>query len=254
LQIIFKIIQEVNEMVIGVVGGMGSYATLHFFRRYLEVFPAVKEWERPRIIIDNRCTMPSRVRAILLNENVDNLVNELTDSVRNLAEQGCDHIILACGTSHVFLDRVFEKAPEVKSKVMNILEICAENAVKAGLTSKDKLSLLATEGSIQSKIYEHVFAKYSLKIVSPKEEELVELRYFIEAAKMNQTRGEVIDRFSDFLMRQPSRNIIFGCTEFPILYDEISDGTIKKSICVFDPLEATLDCLREEFLRMNSKE
>ena len=37
--------------VIGVVGGMGSYATLNFFGRLLDAFPATKEWERPRIII-----------------------------------------------------------------------------------------------------------------------------------------------------------------------------------------------------------
>ena len=49
-----------DKMVIGIVGGMGSYATLHFFQKLLEATPAEKEWDRPRIIIDNRCTMPSR--------------------------------------------------------------------------------------------------------------------------------------------------------------------------------------------------
>lgn len=53
---------------IGIVGGMGSYATLDFFRRLLNAFPAEREWDRPRIVIDNRCTMPSRVHAILYNE------------------------------------------------------------------------------------------------------------------------------------------------------------------------------------------
>ena len=33
---------------IGIVGGMGSYATLDFFRRILDAFPAEKEWDRPR--------------------------------------------------------------------------------------------------------------------------------------------------------------------------------------------------------------
>ena len=57
-------------MVIGVLGGMGTYATINLFNQYAEMFPAEKEWERPRIIIDNRCTMPSRVRAYLYDENV----------------------------------------------------------------------------------------------------------------------------------------------------------------------------------------
>lgn len=54
-----------KDLVIGVLGGMGTYATINLFKQYAEVFPAEKEWERPRIIIDNRCTMPSRVRAFL---------------------------------------------------------------------------------------------------------------------------------------------------------------------------------------------
>ena len=63
-----------GEFVIGVLGGMGTYATINLFKQYAKVFPAEKEWDRPRIIIDNRCTMPSRVRAFLYNENVDELI------------------------------------------------------------------------------------------------------------------------------------------------------------------------------------
>ena len=64
-----------SEYTIGILGGMGSYATLHFFSRILDAFPAEKEWERPRVIIDNRCTMPSRVRAYLYGERKQELVD-----------------------------------------------------------------------------------------------------------------------------------------------------------------------------------
>ena len=60
-----------DNYVIGVLGGMGTYATIHLFKQYADVFPAEKEWERPRIIIDNRYTMPSRVRAFLYKEKVE---------------------------------------------------------------------------------------------------------------------------------------------------------------------------------------
>ena len=32
-----------KELVIGVLGGMGTYATLNLFKIYTKVFPAVKE-------------------------------------------------------------------------------------------------------------------------------------------------------------------------------------------------------------------
>ena len=67
---------------------MGTYATINLFKQYAEVFPAEKEWERPRIIIDNRCTMPSRVRAFLYHENVERLIDEMANSIDGLLKIG----------------------------------------------------------------------------------------------------------------------------------------------------------------------
>jgi choline kinase len=79
-----------DEVVVGIVGGMGSYATVGFFKRLVDAFPAHYEWERPRVLIDNRCTMPSRVRAALYGERRDELVRQLAESVRNLVSGGGD--------------------------------------------------------------------------------------------------------------------------------------------------------------------
>ena len=43
-----------KDLVIGVLGGMGTYATINLFKQYAKIFPAEKEWERPRII-DAQC-------------------------------------------------------------------------------------------------------------------------------------------------------------------------------------------------------
>ena len=108
---------EQNKYTIGVLGGMGTYATVHLFKQYADVFDAKKEWDRPRIIIDNRCTMPSRVRAFLYNENVEKLVGEMTESIGCLLGMGANRIILACNTSHLFLPLIYEKLPTAKSAI-----------------------------------------------------------------------------------------------------------------------------------------
>lgn len=97
-----------KNITIGVLGGMGTYATIHLFQQYADVFPAEKEWDRPRIIIDNRCTMPSRVRAFLYNENVSQLIGEMSESMKHLCDAGCNRIILACNTSHLFLPEIYK--------------------------------------------------------------------------------------------------------------------------------------------------
>lgn len=111
---------------VGIIGGMGSFATCDFFYRLVSSFPAEKEWDRPRILIDNRCTMPSRVRAILYNENYDLVLSNLVDSTEHLLDSGAD--ILGVD-----------------------LPVCSVSRTKYGTypeyhTSKDDLNLISPEG------------------------------------------------------------------------------------------------------------
>ncbi|MCR5183155.1 MAG: amino acid racemase [Opitutales bacterium] len=169
-------------MVIGILGGMGSFATLEIFRRYLEKFPAVKEWERPRIVIDNNCTMPSRVLAALENKDRERLVREMASSLKTLVQAGCSHIFLACNTSHIFLDEVLKIVPEASGKVINIIECLAKSLAKK---KKDNLLLLATEGTIQTHIYQNIFSRYGLTLTEPGEELFPKMRAMIESVKQN---------------------------------------------------------------------
>lgn len=231
-------------MIIGLVGGMGSYATLNFFERYLNLFKADKEWDRPRIIIDNRCTMPSRVRAILYNENWDIVVDELTDSICRLVNAGCDKVILACNTSHVFLKDVFAKEPKLCPYILNIVEVCAEELMSKEI---NEVSLIATEGTILSGIYQDTFAKYNIIVNVPTNETFNSLRYFIEAVKTNIYTDGIFNCFEKFLLEQPGKSLILGCTEFPVIYSKIKDRSSLSSMQIFDPLESTLQFLYRKF-------
>ena len=123
-----------KNFTIGVLGGMGTYATIHLFQQFAELFPAEKEWERPRIVIDNRCTMPSRVRAFLYNENKEQLVEEMAESMQNLVNAGCNRIVLDCNTSHLFLPLIYQKVPELEEKVVHIIKNCVEEISKKNIT------------------------------------------------------------------------------------------------------------------------
>ena len=237
-------------MTIGVVGGMGSYATLNFFERYLNLFVADKEWDRPRIVIDNRCTMPSRVRAILYNEKWNEVVDELSDSIQHLMSFGCDRIVLACNTSHVFLEDVYKRIPEARNIVVHIIDTLVKELSADNELSKKEYALIATEGTILSGIYQRYFEKYGLKILIPGEDNFSKLRNYIEAVKTNSYNDKELEGFAAFLKEQPSNNIILGCTEFPVIYDRMKQrlgGAKLFEIDVFDPLDSTLKVLHREF-------
>ena len=229
-----------NDFVIGVLGGMGTYATINLFNEYAKVFPAIKEWDRPRIIIDNRCTMPSRVRAYLYNEKVDELIDEMSNSMNYLTKAGATRIILACNTSHLFLPKIYEKVPELEGRVLNIIENCAK---KINDDMIKEVYLLGSEGTIDSKIFQKELEKYNIICNVPTEDDYQTLRDIIEAVKQNNYTNETKEKFLSLVNR--AKYVILGCTELPILYDKYKDGIkIEK---VYDPLKLALEELHKEY-------
>lgn len=236
-----------DNFVIGVLGGMGTYATIHLFRQYAETFPAEKEWDRPRILIDNRCTMPSRVRAFLYHENVEELVQQMTESMRLLIDGGATRIILACNTSHLFLPGVFKNLPGAEEKVIHIIRSCADQVEKDGIKS---IFLLGTEGTIDSHVYQDYLAEKGIDCLAPSREEYTDLRDCIEAVKQDQYTDDVIERFLNLINRYDA--CILGCTELPILYEKTLERAPEKVTCgrIYDPLQIVLDQLHREYLEL----
>lgn len=226
-----------NE-VIGIVGGFGSYATLNFFEQILDSFPAEKEWDRPRILIDNYCTLPSRVRGILYNENVDAIIEGMSSSVSNLINAGATKIIISCNTAHYFLDEVYKRVPESKEIIINIIDELAIHLDKQGI---DEISLIATEGTLESNLYQKTFSKYNIKINAPKKEDFTRMSELIEVVKQNKPiDSKVKQDFINLIKEQKDDAVILGCTEFPVLYKNVAKELENENITIFDPLDLAI--------------
>ena len=202
------------------------------------MFSAEKEWDRPRIIIDNRCTMPSRVRAFLYGENRNLLIKEMADSLGSLMDAGCTHIMLACNTSHLFLDEVYILNPRLKKCMINMIDLCCKQISKDNV---NEVFLIASEGTITSEIYQNTLKEYGVKCFTPSEDEFALIRRCIEAVKTNSFHHEIEEIFVDIAGRMPC--CILGCTELPILYEKY--GTKIKADKVYDPGLIAMEYLRE---------
>lgn len=233
-------------MVIGILGGMGSYATLNIFERILALFPAEKEWDRPRILIDNNCTMPSRVVAALYGTDREKLVREMSSSVKNLIQSGATHIFLACNTSHIFLDEVYQNVPEAKGKIYSIIECLAKDISDLGIN--ESLALIATEGTLETKIYQTVFVPYNITVIQPDKEKFALMRELIEAVKQNNLTHEHCQKFISLIKSFNLKNVILGCTEFPVLYSKFKAEIDSTGIKIYDPLESTIQLLHSMYL------
>ena len=211
--------------VIGILGGMGSFATLDLFRRVLKAFPAEKEWERPRVIIHNNCTMPSRVRAILYNEKQEQLIEEMSESVNQLVNSGATKILLGCITAHHFLS----KLPH-QDIIINAAELTAKQVASG------EIAVLCTEGSIEAGVWTKVLNHCS--IIYPNEEQLKKLREFIEVVKQDKITVEWQAQFVEYINSFGCKRVVLGCTELPVL---LGDGQVEKEI--IDPMQCAIECI-----------
>jgi aspartate racemase len=237
-----------SDFAIGVLGGMCSYATVDFFHRLVDAFPGRYEWDRPRILIDNRCAMPSRVRAILYGERREELVRQLAESTRNLIASGATKVIYACNTSHIFLDEVKAIVPEAGSYLIDMSDLLAQDIHAQGIQD---VYLLATEGTLQVGIYQDRFAPYGIAVESADVDQQPIIREFIELVKQNKVDDEAARRFQAYLVELGRPRVILGCTELPVLYRQIKQTSldIPSMPTVFDPMQSAIDTLVKEFIR-----
>lgn len=227
-----------NELIIGIIGGMGSYATVDFFGRLVRAFPAEKEWERPRILVDNYCTMPSRVRAVLYSEKRDELVGDLRQATLNLMNAGANRIVLACNTAHCFLPDIINAIPQSKECFVNIIEECGKSLRKRGVS---RVSLIASEGTIETKIYQKDLEPYGVMVNTPSNAQYTLLRDFIESIKQNKISDTVIEKFQMFIDNSETDTVILGCTELPVLLTECFKNGYIPTKFIIDPLQCAID-------------
>lgn len=109
--------------VIGVLGGMGAYATVDFCQTLLNL--TVKNGsEHPRMIIDSNVNIPSRTRAVLYKEKSP--AEGVIESINNLAEIGADFVVLPCNSVHYWYNEII---PKIKINWLNMIELIT-NRVK----------------------------------------------------------------------------------------------------------------------------
>ena len=216
---------------VGIIGGFGAYATLDFYGRLLDSFAVESERDYPNMIIDNVFSMPSRTRALLTREGQTEIVETISNSMKKMLDYDVDCMVMICGTAHYFLPYVYEKLPEAKDKVINILEATGEHLAANNI---DKVLILAAEGTLKQKLYSRTLARYNIACVEPEEQYWEEIRYFIECVKQNKYDNELKDRFLRFLDGYDVDNIILGCTEFPVLLRHIDMGEGTSNF--YDPL------------------
>ena len=125
---------------IGILGGMGSWATLKFFEHIL----SLSEPDEFRIIIDNNVGLPSRSKAIPGNIE-ESVLLPLNESIWHLSKAGADFVTVPCNQAHCWHGKFKPWIPW-----LNMVEVVADAVTKKGVS---RPLILGGSVTVANKLY-----------------------------------------------------------------------------------------------------
>ena len=203
-----------THKTIGVLGGMGPWATLDFFEKILRLTPAKTDQEHLRVIIDNNPKIPDRSPAIV--GTGEDPTPALVAGARILQQAGADVIVIPCNTAHYFYERVQNA---VSIPVLHIMEEVVSTA-REEVPSARVLGILATAAAVSSGLYARAFARKGIEVVNPDPAGQQVVNRAIYAVKGGQMGPEItagLKKIADGLVGRGAQALVLGCTELPFV-------------------------------------
>jgi aspartate racemase len=198
---------------VGIVGGLGPESTIDYYRRILAAWEREDPLTAPSIVIDS---LDARRALRLVESDRSALIEYLLASLRRLAGAGVDFAVMTANTAHIVFDEV---SAQSRVPLVSIVEVCAEEAQRRGLT---RVGLLGTRFTMDGPFYPAVCARHGITVVLPKgaDRAWVHERYVGELLK-GEFRDDTRQEFTSLIRRLRDEEgidgIVLGGTELPLL-------------------------------------
>lgn len=193
---------------------MGPLATCDLFSKIIQITDASCDQEHVRICIDNNTEISDRTNAIIRHGK--DPVPEMVKSAVRLQSFGADVLIMPCNTAHYFYDRIL---PFVDIPFLSMIDETAKVISDRGLR---KIGLLATDGTLQTAVYEKAFKKRGISIMVPPPENqvhIMDLIYNGVKAGNKEIDTKPTKKTIEDLFRKGAQTLVLGCTELPVAFD-----------------------------------
>ena len=149
-----------KEQKLGILGGMGPQATQVFYQFVLDRTDAARDQDHLPALILSDTKMPDRTAAIL-GGDTEELYRRLSGDARLLEQCGCTAVAIPCNTSHYFADRL---QGELSIPIVHMIR---ETAAALAAQGRKRPGILATDGTIQTGLYQKECAALGLEAVAP---------------------------------------------------------------------------------------
>lgn len=201
-----------NEDILGVLGGMGPEATVDFMSEVIDSTPVDKDQDHIEMVVVNDPKVPDRTKAIL--EEGEDPVPRLKRNAERLERMGANYISVPCNTFHYFYNEINDS---VSIPIISMIEETGSFLQNKGF---DKVGLLATRGTIKTRIYHDELEPRGIEIITTKNQEKeMKITYGIKAGK-KEDPTRLVKEVSSELLDDGAEIIVAGCTELPLVLKE----------------------------------
>lgn len=207
----------------GILGGLGPQATLNFMQSLIEKTDANKDQEHMNYIAFQHATIPDRTAYILKKTEV-NPFPYLKEDVKKLENMKVDFIVMPCNTAHYFYNQLQN---ETSIPIINMINETIVYIKKAHPTMK-KIGVLATEGTIQSNLYQDVMEENRLNVIpTPREiQENINILIYNQVKKKRAINKGLYLQIINQMISLGCELIILGCTELSVINSDMESFPI----------------------------
>ena len=202
---------------LGVLGGLGPMATAYFLQLLIQMSDAKTDQEHIEVILHSKPQIPDRTRFIL-GQSTESPVPQMAEVGRKLVCQGAELIAIPCITAHFFQRRLEE---EIGIPILNAVTETAVYLQKTGIT---KAGIMATDGTIESRLFQKFFGEYGIDCIVPDEEEQRKVMHLIyENVKAGKPMElPLFDAVAEGLRENGAEVTLLACTELSLVKRDYS--------------------------------
>lgn len=228
-----------------VLGGMGTMATESFIHLLNERTPAHRDQDYLNYIVCNHATVPDRT-AYILNESTEDPYPALKSDIASLSTMNPKFFVLTCNTAHYFYDRL---QATTSIPIIHMPRLAAQKVAALAQGKKARVMILATTGTISSKVYHEELKQYDdLEIVVPDEYLQTEVMTLIyHDVKEHDFINE--ERYHRILEKAATDYqcdyMILGCTELSLMQEKCSNHDYQVIDAQSELVDAVLENMKK---------
>lgn len=217
--------------MLGIIGGMGPMASAVFYDMISSKTDASCDQENLNLILLSHAGMPDRTEAILSKDEaqIEEVRSKLYADAIFLQNAGCTAIAVTCNTAHYFVNMIED---ELDIPFIHLIRETAE-AVASEFGAR-KVAVLATDGTIETRLYQDELSKRGVIAFTPKAEvQALVMHEIYECIKSGKPADEEIwQKIEEYVKAEGCEAAVLACTELSVVRKELSLGSFY-----FDPMD-----------------